>query len=92
LIKPYVTLTGTRITINTKMTTQKAPTTLENYHRLKSYHSQPTVHDRLYNLPHICKSKYWGNSPHRGYKCNDCDEIKTVIEMEDYLEEKHKNR
>ena len=74
------------------MTTQKAPITLETYHQLKSYHRQSTNHDRLYNLPHICESNYWGNSPHKGYRCDDCNEVEKIIRMKDYLEKKHKCR
>ena len=74
------------------MTTQKAPITLETYHQLKSYHRQSTNHDRLYNLPHICESNYWGDSPHKGYRCDDCNEVEKIIRMEDYLEEKYKCR
>ena len=70
----------------------KAPTTMEKYHRLKSYHPRSTNHDRLFNLPHICFSNYWGNSPHIGHRCNDCDEVELIIRMEDYLEEKYQNR
>ena len=93
LVKPYVALIGTRITNQNKMSTQtKAPLTMETYHQLKSYHPKLTTHNRLYNLPHICRSKYWKDSPHLGHRCNNCNEVEKIIRMEDYLEEKHHNR
>ena len=93
LVKPYVALIGTRTTNQNKMSTQtKAPQTMETYHRLRSYHPKPTTHDRLHNLPHICRSKYWKDSPHLGHRCNNCNEVEKIIRMEDYLEEKYHNR
>ena len=89
LVKPHIALIGMRTTINNKMSTQTTtPLTIETYHRLKSYHPKSTTHDRLYNLPHICTSKYWRDSPHLGHKCNNCDEVEKIIRMEDHLEEK----
>jgi hypothetical protein len=65
---------------------------VQEYHRLKSYHPQKTYRRQETRLPHICFTKYWKTSPHLGYTCNDCNEVRKIITFENQMEEKFQNR
>ena len=65
---------------------------IEEYHRLKSYHPGKTTREQFTQVPHICKSKSWRTSPHTGKRCSQCIEVIQIIEFENEMEEKYQNR
>jgi hypothetical protein len=90
LIKPYVTITGMRIT--TKIFKMTQIISIEEYHRLKSHHPKRTTRGQLTRVPHICESNNWRTSPHCGKQCWNCVEVTKIIEFENRMEEKYQNR
>ena len=65
---------------------------VQEYHRLKSYHPKKTYRGQETRLPHVCFTRYWKTSPHLGYRCNDCHEVSKIIAFEDHMEDKFQNR
>ena len=64
---------------------------IEEYHRLKSYHPGRTTREQFIQVSHICKSNSWRTSPHTGKCCSQCIEVIQIIEFENEMEEKYQN-
>ena len=65
---------------------------IEEYHRLKSYHPMTTISEQRTRVPHVCESNDWKTSPHCGKQCWECVEVLKIIKYEDRMEEKYKDR
>ena len=58
---------------------------VQEYHRLKSYYPRRTYREQETRVPHVCFTKYWKTSPHLGYRCNDCIEVRKIIIFEIFV-------
>ena len=65
---------------------------VQEYHRLKSYYPRRTYRGQETRVSHVCFTKYWRTSPHLGYRCNDCNEVRKIIAFENHMEEGFQNR
>jgi hypothetical protein len=65
---------------------------VQEYHRLKSYYPRKTYREQETRVPHVCFTRYWKTSPHLGYRCNDCIEVRKIITFENHMEDRFQNR
>ena len=66
--------------------------TTAEYHRYKFHFPAHTTRNQAGNVPHVCSSTYWGNSPHKGDTCHDCEETLDIINFENNMEEIYGDR